>query len=237
MSEDGNIIFFASKRGNGLGGTDIYMSKKLPNGQWALAQNLGKTINTPYDEDFPHMAEDGKTLYFASQGHSSMGGFDVFKSIYDEETNTWSEPQNLGYPINTSDDNMTISFTSNNRCAYVSALRDGGFGDLDIYRIRFNEEEPLISVFHGYVRSSDSLQTGNIEVQITATNLSTPNETPQVFTPIISSGKYVMSLTPGVYSISIEGAGFAPYQEELHVLEKGSFQPEIQKDFKLSKAP
>ena len=73
ISPDGNVIFFASKRDGGLGETDIYMARKLPNGNWALAQNLGSKINTKYREDFPQIAPDGKTLYFSSQGHAGMG--------------------------------------------------------------------------------------------------------------------------------------------------------------------
>ncbi len=234
ISDDKQIIFFASERPGGFGGTDLYMAKKLPNGQWAVPQNLGKTINTQYNEDFPHLSEDGKTLYFSSQGHSSMGGYDIFKSIYDEETNTWTEPENLGYPINSTDDNYTISFTENNRFAYVSAQRPGGLGDLDIWRIKFNKTEHRISVVSGKVSSSDSTQT-KIDVIITATDLQNKDRLPMTFTPIATSGKYIMALTPGSYSLSIDGNGFNAYAENLTILDKGSFQPEIKKDFVLIK--
>ncbi len=236
ISVDGEIIFFASERPDGLGGTDLYMAKKLPNGQWALPQNLGKTINTQYNEDFPHMSEDGKTLYFASQGHSSMGGYDIFKSEYDAENNTWSEPQNLGYPINTTDDNYTISFTQDQRFAYVSAVRAGGMGDLDIWRIRFNTTDQQVTCVSGHISTNDSTQT-KIEATITATDLSNKDRLPMYFTPIATSGKYIMALTPGRYSISIESTGtlqYEPYTETIVILEKGSYQPEIKKDIVLT---
>lgn len=234
VSDNGQIIFFASERSGGLGGTDLYMAKKLPNGQWAIPQNLGKTINTQYNEDFPHFSEDGQTLYFASQGHSSMGGFDIFKSVYNSENNTWTEPKNLGYPINTSDDNYTISFTEKERSAYVSISRDGGMGDLDIWRMRFNDSDQRYTLVSGYVNSSDSLAPKN-DLLITAINLSTKEEFR--FTPIPKSGKFVMALEPGRYSVSVEGKGFSTLTENITILDKGSFQPEIRKNFLLIKTP
>jgi len=234
ISEEGEIIFFASERAGGVGGTDLYMAKKLPNGLWAVPQNLGKTINTIYNEDFPHLSEDGKTLYFSSQGHSSMGGYDIFKSVYDAENNTWSEPQNLGYPINTSDDNYTISFTEKERFAYVSMLRPGGLGDLDIYRIRFNNTEQRITYISGRVSTTDTTLT-KTDAVIKATDLSNKDAQPLTYAPIPTSGKYIMALSPGVYLISVEIDGYNSITENLTILDKGSFQPEIKKDFVLSK--
>ena len=172
---------------------DIYMSKKLPNGLWAMPQNLGPNINTKYREDFPHLAIDGKTLFFSSQGHSSMGDFDVFKVIWDTENNTWSEPKNLGYPVNTTADNRNISFTADDRVGYISALRDGGFGDLDLYRVTFNEEQRY-SIVTGYVLTGDSINK-KVEATIFATDTKTQEEL--TYTPTIDNGKYVMALAPG----------------------------------------
>lgn len=234
VSDDGQIIFFASERSGGMGGTDLYMAKKLPTGQWAIPQNLGKTINTQYNEDFPHFSEDGKTLYFASQGHSTMGGYDLFKSVYNEENNTWTEPKNLGYPINTTDDNYTISFTEKERSAYVSISREGGMGDLDIWRLRFNDSEQRYTIVSGHVTTNDSLAK-KTDVAIIATNVSTKEEFR--FTPIPTSGKYIMSLEPGKYNVVIESKGFSTVTENIIILDKGSFQPEIKKDFILIKSP
>jgi len=124
-------IYFSSSRGStsaspNYGETDIYVTRKLPTGLWSEPQNLGTNINTKQKEEFPRLSEDGKILYFASQGHSSMGGFDIFKSLWDDVAQSWSPPKNLGYPINTTDDNYNISFTSGGRIAYLSAMREGG---------------------------------------------------------------------------------------------------------------
>lgn len=233
ISPEGDIIFFASDREGGLGETDIYMSRKLPTGQWAKAQNLGANINTPYREDFPFLVEDGKTLYFASQGHSSMGDYDLFKSIWDEESNTWSKPVNLGYPINTPDEERCISFTENNRVGYVSAVRKGGLGDLDIYRVTFNDAEQRYAIVTGYVTPSDSIPIKDFRAVITATDMKTKKE--YSYIPSKSTGKYVMALTPGKYAITVEAAGYKTLADAVVVFDMGSFQPEMDKNFVLSK--
>lgn len=144
---DGQTLFIARMpiEAPGFGGLDIYMSNKLPTGQWSIPVNLGPTINTQYDEMFPVISHDGKTLYFASQGHKSMGGYDVYKSEWNEQFSRWERPVNLGYPINTTMDNFTFCPTDNPRHAYTAQLRKGGFGDLDLYRVIFNEEEEKIT--------------------------------------------------------------------------------------------
>jgi hypothetical protein len=145
---DGQTLFIARLpiTEPGFGGLDIYTSKKLPGGEWSIPVNLGPTINTQYDEMFPVISHDGKTLYFASQGHRSMGGYDVYKSEWDEQYQRWERPVNLGYPLNTTMDDFTYCPTENPRHAYVAQLRKGGFGDLDIYRVIFEEEEKQQSV-------------------------------------------------------------------------------------------
>jgi len=158
VTNDNNILFFASdKQDDNHGGKDIFMSKKLPNGEWGLPDNLGNTINTIYDEDFPNISSDGKTLYFSSLGHNSMGGFDLFKSLWNEKTKSWSKPVNLGYPINTPDDNYTISFSKSGRYAYISECRENGMGNLDIYRVTFNDAEPKYTPIKGTILNTDSV--------------------------------------------------------------------------------
>ncbi|MCC6690008.1 MAG: PD40 domain-containing protein [Bacteroidia bacterium] len=234
ISADGEIIFFSSERNGGIGGTDLYMAKKLPSGLWAIPQNLGSVVNTIYNEDFPHFSEDGKTLYFASQGHSSMGGYDIFKSTYNAENNTWTKPENLGYPINTSDNDYTISYTENERSAYISRVREGGMGDLDIWRLRFNESEQRYTLISGYVNLVDSTAKRE-DLLITAINLSSNEQL--VFTPLPSTGKYVMALVPGKYTITVEGKNCTAFTETMTIFDKGSFQREINKNFDLSKKP
>ncbi len=141
-SPDGKILFIVSDRPGGLGGTDIYWCKKLPNGQWSEPKNIGPPINTPYNEESPILLADGKTLMFISDGPHSMGGFDVFKSVLQEDS-TWSEPENLGYPINTPGDDIYVMFSPDGRRAYFASERKDSYGDQDIYLIDLYPPKPL----------------------------------------------------------------------------------------------
>ena len=133
ITADGGTIYFASYRSGGTGGTDIYVCKKLPTGVWGPAQNLGADINTNMNEDFPNISPDGKTLYFSSSGHTSMGGYDIFKAEWDEPSQKWVNVKNMGYPISSTDDDYNFRISKSGRFGYISSTRDKGFGDIDIY--------------------------------------------------------------------------------------------------------
>ncbi|MBS1978178.1 MAG: OmpA family protein [Bacteroidetes bacterium] len=138
FSPDENSLYVASERPGGFGGLDIYKISQLQNGRWSDPINLGPVINTKWDEDSPFADYDDKTLYFSSSGHSSMGGFDIFKTT--NLVKAWTEPENLGYPINTpGHDNYFISAPDGRR-AYYSSSRAGGTGEDDIYEITLPEE-------------------------------------------------------------------------------------------------
>ncbi len=157
ITPDKKYIVFSSDRNEEAGGMDLYISKKLSNGAWGPAENIGEPVNTIYDEDYPYFSADGKTLYFCSEGHNSMGGYDIFKSTWNEKDDSWSKPENLGYPINTTDDDMTISFSSTGRHAYIASSRPGGYGGLDIYKIIFNDIDPAYTILSGTLLNNDSM--------------------------------------------------------------------------------
>ncbi len=157
MSPDKRYIILASKRPGGIGGKDLYISKKLPNDSWSEPRNLGPTINTEFDDDFPSFSPCGTKLYFSSMGHQGMGGFDLFKTEVDLAAMTFSNPVNLGYPINTPDDNKTISFTRSGRYAYIADLRKDGHGDLDIYKVIFNDIPAPYVTYAGNIFDKDSV--------------------------------------------------------------------------------
>ncbi|MCF8258335.1 MAG: hypothetical protein K9J06_12340 [Flavobacteriales bacterium] len=144
---DGQTIFFSllPLDGSGFGELDLFMARKLPDGQWGVPENLGPTVNTQYNESYPLVSHDGKTLYFCSQGHRSMGGYDIFKSVWDDKMQRWERPVNLGYPINNTMDNLVFSPTDDPKVGYTSQLRQGGLGDLDIYRVVFGDPEQRMS--------------------------------------------------------------------------------------------
>jgi len=151
LSPDGRTLFFSSNRPGGYGGLDIYKSVMMPNGEWSRPENLGPVINSKYDEDSPFMLADGKTLFFASKGHNSMGGFDVFTSVWNEDDNSWSKPENLGYPINTTEDDVFYYPTVNPKVFYYSSSKHGGYGDMDIYKVTILDERDAIAIYRGNV--------------------------------------------------------------------------------------
>jgi outer membrane protein OmpA-like peptidoglycan-associated protein len=139
ISKDEKTLYFTSNRPGGFGGTDIYRATKDLKGEWSNVKNVGPKINTETNEDGPFLDYDGVTLYFSSRGHKGMGGHDIFKAIYNPQKNEWSEPENLGYPINTPDDDIYIIFSSDGKRAYYSSTRDDGMGYTDIYLITVPE--------------------------------------------------------------------------------------------------
>jgi hypothetical protein len=211
---EANVLLFATFKTGGLGGSDIWISRKLPTGEWGTAENLGPEINTPYNEDFPIISDDGKTLYFASEGHKSMGGFDVFKSTYDTEKGTWSIPQNLGYPINDTYNNMVVSFLDNEREAYLSTFRSDSYGDLDIYKITYNDKEAKQSVLQVKTFAGDTskVQSGVI---ITVNSLPGNNEYGSYRSK--KNGGAAIVLDAGKYNVIAEADGFKPYSKEVTV--------------------
>jgi outer membrane protein OmpA-like peptidoglycan-associated protein/tetratricopeptide (TPR) repeat protein len=128
-----NEIYFVSNRPGGEGGKDIYRAKRQPNGSWSAPQNLGPTVNTPGDEESPFIHADKHTLYFSSEGHNSMGGFDVFMTCSDSMG--WSQPRNLGRPVNTPDDDLHFVLNGSGQTGYYTSARQGGNGALDIYKV------------------------------------------------------------------------------------------------------
>ncbi len=140
VSPDGNLIFFASDRTGSTGGLDIYYSIKDRRGVWTEIKNIGPTINTPFNDDFPFIDYDGKTLYFSSEGHNGMGGYDIYKTIYDSTSQQWIKPVNIGYPINTPDNDIAFITTLKGETGYFSSVREDGFGYQDIYRFTIPEE-------------------------------------------------------------------------------------------------
>ncbi len=152
LTADGNTFYFISDRKGGVGGRDIYRVVRLPDGTWSKAQTLSASVNTPYDEDGVFIHPNGRTLYFSSQGHNSMGGFDVFVSDL-QENGSWSVPQNLGYPLNTVDDEVFFITTADGRRGYFSSDKIGGFGEKDIYFVDLPSELETegLTVLKGFI--------------------------------------------------------------------------------------
>lgn len=144
ISADGNTLYFISNRPGGYGGKDIWFSTRDRRGRWQAAINLGPVVNTEYDEEALFLTPDGKTLYFSSKGHNSMGGFDIFKTSL--ENGQWTEPVNLGYPINGPTNDLFFRPIADGQTAYFSSFRSGGDGGIDIFMATFmGPEKPPVN--------------------------------------------------------------------------------------------
>ncbi|MGB0523552.1 MAG: OmpA family protein [Flammeovirgaceae bacterium] len=207
ITADEQMFFFTSNRQaeGAQGGRDIYWVRRLPDLSWAKPVNLS-IINSPYDEDSPFIHPDGKTLYFSSNGPESMGGFDIFISELDTETGTWSKPKNMGYPINTSDDDIYFVWSADGMRGYFSSQREDTFGEKDIYMVSFPEKKVNLIVLKGVVtdvKTNEPL-AATIEVVDNKTqktiNIATSND----FT-----GKYTVILPPNKdYGIRVTREGY-----------------------------
>ena len=155
MSHDKSRFFFVSDRLGGLGGRDIYVMERKKNGKWSKPMNLGPKINTPNDEDSPFISVDNRTLYYASNSEKSMGGFDIFKSEMLEDS-TWVEGDNLGYPFNSTNDDIFYTTTLDGRRGYMTSYRKEGKGEKDIYEI-YNDYLGVkdLAVLKGLIQTSD----------------------------------------------------------------------------------
>ena len=135
LTPDEKYLYFTSDKPGGYGGSDIYRATLMDNGKYGNIENLGDVINTPYDEDAPQIHSDGKTLFFSSRGHRGLGGYDIYSSVYVEEIQSWTEPRNIGYPINTPDDDIYFTLLSTGTKGFFTSYRNDSYGEKDIYLI------------------------------------------------------------------------------------------------------
>ena len=137
ITPDGKTLYFSTSEFSENNTLDIYYSTRPDGGDWGTPQSLGNTVNTSFDDDSPFLSRDGKTLFFSSRGHDTMGGYDIFRSTWDESAKRWSKPVNMGYPVNTPDDDTYYRLSPDGSYAYLSSYRIGGYGEKDIYTINY----------------------------------------------------------------------------------------------------
>lgn len=229
LSLDGKTFYFSSNREGGLGGFDLYRVKMLPNGEWSEAKNLGPEINTPFDEDAPFIHPDGVTLYFSSKGHENMGGFDLFKaSLIDQEQ--WTNPENLGYPTNTTKDDIFFVISANEQSAYYAANKAGGFGGHDIYMIDYLERDLRQSVIRARVLDANTSKPLSADISLIELE---SGELSGVYRSRSEDGGFIFLVNPDIeYDLIIELEG---YEEQLQLIlyEKEELMKEQQLTFKL----
>ncbi|HBS87387.1 MAG: hypothetical protein A2W91_13890 [Bacteroidetes bacterium GWF2_38_335] len=217
-----NTLYFTSDRKEGSGGKDLYVVKRLPTGEWSLAQNMGETINTPFDEEGPFIHPDGQTLYFSSKGHNSMGGYDLFFCQLQPD-GTWSKPQNLGYPINTTGDDVFYVLSNDGKRAYYSSIKKEGLGGRDLYMMNLlSLPERSTVVIKGVVRMAGSADIPK-DITITVTEVKTGVLIGK-YRPNSSTGKYTIILRNGrEYKLACEADNCKFKEEILKVPDDASY--------------
>jgi hypothetical protein len=147
------VIYYSSYGDKGENGKDIYVRRKLPDNSWGQPQELPGEVNTPFDEDFPYMHPDGDYLYFSSKGHNTMGGYDVFRSKYDKETNMFGKPENMDFAISSPDDDVFYVVDSLNKDAVFASSRQSQEGFLHVYKVKVDRVPLQMAVVKGDFKS------------------------------------------------------------------------------------
>ncbi len=214
MSRDRKFLYFTSNRKGGYGGLDIYRSERQPNGDWGPAMNLGPVINSEYNEDTPFITENGKMLYFSSYGHYNMGGYDIFMSRQSGDT-SWAKPVNLGYPINTTDDDQFFYPLKDGQVAYYPRFREGGYGKSDIYRYKiYGPDHPRMFPISGLLNYMGQ-KVDSSEVTIAVLE-SRSGDTMTVINPDYD-GKFSFTVPAGDYNMIFNSERFKKHIQKLHV--------------------
>lgn len=219
-TQNGDTLFFSSEGFDSFGGLDLFYSVRLPNGDWSAPVNLGDSINTIYDESYPMLSADGKKLFFCSNGLNSMGGYDIFVCDIDTDGLKLGTPRNIGYPLNDCYDNLTISYTSDGNYAYVSAIKPDSYGYADIYRVVFNDKDPMVRMYLVKLVTQQGDQTAdfgeterNLKVTVFTKNKTiygTYNYNP-------TASQVPVALLPGSYTLEIEGETIEPFSMKINV--------------------
>lgn len=214
ITDDDKTMFVVSDILSGMGNKDIYVTMKDENGQWESLENLGGEINTKFDEDAPFLAPDGNTLYFASNGHNSIGDYDIFKTVLGDD-GEWGPAENLGLPINTPGYDRYFVTSDDGAFGYYSSDRDGGYGQTDIYSVFLDCKAVPATLINGIVLSED--KGGPVATEITIFDphtkiiINTYKSNP-------TTGKYEMRLkTENTYGFKIDAEGYFPHAGEFTV--------------------
>lgn len=202
-----NELYLVSDREGSLGGRDIFVAKKQPDGSWGALENMGSDINSKFDEDAPHLTPDGNTMYFSSNGHNSMGGFDIFRS--ERVNGKWSAPVNMGVPINSPGDDIYFIIANKNDRAYFSssAQATDGTRDLDIYEVDICDDVPESTI--------NGLAMGIAGGTVTVMEKESGKEVTKFD---VKDGKYSVKLPRGKnYAFVLNTMGIEPVSADIYV--------------------
>ena len=216
MSGDGRKIYFTSNRKESMGGLDIFVSERDSTGNWGPAVNLGPEINTVYNEESPFLANNDRTLFFSSRGHSNMGGYDIFRSDLDEN-GRWSKPVNIGYPLNTTDDDLFFFPVGKGNRGYFSRFTDDGYGRMDIFSCDiYSELNPRNFIVTGTALVRNLQDQFPQPVKITAVNKADMTRVITAFTNP-GTGLFSFRLPQGAYNIRYDSDDARTLLQELEM--------------------
>lgn len=262
FSFDERTLYFCSDRPDlSIGGRDVLFTKMGKGKNWTEPQNIGTVINTPYDDDGVFMHPDGKTMYFSSKGHKTMGGYDIFRTVYSDSLGQWSDPVNIGFPINTPDDDIYFVVSANQKRGYFTSVKKDGHGEKDLYMLTFlgPEKKMLLSNEHNLlagiaaptiekqvappvaITSNLTILKGKVYDAKTGKPLEgvleiTDNKTGEVIATFLSNaetGKYLITLPSGRnYGIAVTCEGYFFHSENVEIPYSAEYQ-EITRDFPL----
>jgi hypothetical protein len=226
ISPDGKTFYFISERQGGLGHADIYVIKKKTRTEWDKPVNLGPDVNTSEDEGGLFLAPDGKTLFFTSKGHNSMGGYDIFKTV--NENGKWSKPVNLGYPINTVNNDLCFSLAIDAKTGYFTSDRKGGLGERDVYKVdltnypvldkemklKVEDNGPKMAILRGDVFNATDGTAMEAEIVIYDADGKKVGST----SSSAEGGEYFITLEANkTYQVKIDTKGYKPIDEKVEV--------------------
>lgn len=223
FSPDGKTLIFVSNRPGGSGSSDLWISRMKADETWTVPQNAGPVINTPESERAPFIHPDGQTLYFSSKGHPGMGEGDIFFSRAGD-AGQWSQPVNLGYPLNTEEDEVTFLVDNEGKYAYFSSAAKGGYGLQDIYRAELPEgARPLpVTYMKGIV--SDSITGRLLGASFTLTDLRDGREVVQSQSDPVT-GDFLVCIPSGRnYALTVEKKGYLFYSVHFELKSEAGIQ-------------
>jgi outer membrane protein OmpA-like peptidoglycan-associated protein len=209
LSPDKRQLFFASKRPGGLGGSDIYVCNLLPGGRWSDPENMGPSINTPGDDQSPFIHADNQTLYFTSNGHPGYGDADLYY-VRKGPTGAWGKPVNLGYPINTINQEATLFIAADGKTAYYSSDKEGGKGAVDIYSFELREDVRPIKTLYVKGQVFDNKTKQGLPSSVELIDLSNKELLSKLQTD--EKGNYLVTLPVGKdYAFNVNRKGYLFY--------------------------
>lgn len=229
LTHGGDTIIFSTT--NAQGKLDLYYSIRFKD-DWGAARPLPGEVNmSESDDNYPSLSRDGKRLYFASNREGSMGGYDIYHSDLNTKTGEWGKPVQMKYPINDTYDNLTISFASTGRYAYISSIRKEGFGSRDIYAIVFDKVNPTTAIMRCFAGIKARQRPVHLTQQPKITVTDDKGKLVGQLRMNLRTSTFILALDPGKYTLQIDSPEAKPFEQEIVVEEKVYDKYSIEKVF------